>query len=130
MRGGTLSRGSPKAAGRRLPIRGGESPLPIRALYFRGGRKFFCTRWKFFKKTLTFVATYHIILLSLRKEGNHISEQKKMGRPTNNPKSTMFRVRLDDESIKKLEESAEALSTTKSDVVREGIDLVYKSLKK
>ncbi|WP_242942207.1 hypothetical protein [Provencibacterium massiliense] len=97
---------------------------------FVEGANFSARAGNFFKKTLTFVATYHIILLSLRKEGNHISEQKKMGRPTNNPKSTMFRVRLDDESIKKLEESAEALSTTKSDVVREGIDLVYKSLKK
>ena len=53
-----------------------------------------------------------------------------MGRPTDNPKTTMFRVRLDDESIQKLDESAEALNITKSDVVRKGIALVYQSLKK
>ena len=64
------------------------------------------------------------------KGGEHISEQKKMGRPTDNPKTTMFRVRLDDEAIQKLDESAESLNITKSDVVRKGIDLVHKSLKK
>ncbi|WP_143162327.1 ribbon-helix-helix protein, CopG family [Sporobacter termitidis] len=42
----------------------------------------------------------------------------------------MFRARLDDETIKKLNESAETLNVTKSDVVRQGIDLVHKSLKK
>ncbi|WP_243577942.1 ribbon-helix-helix protein, CopG family [Clostridium minihomine] len=42
----------------------------------------------------------------------------------------MFRVRLDDESIEKLNESAESLNTTKSEIVRKGIDLVHKSLKK
>lgn len=53
-----------------------------------------------------------------------------MGRPTDNPKTTMFRVRLDEESIQKLDESAESLDITKSDVVRKGIDLVHKSLEK
>lgn len=42
----------------------------------------------------------------------------------------MFRVRLDDETIQKLEESAQLQESTKSDVVRKGIDLVYQSLKK
>ena len=42
----------------------------------------------------------------------------------------MFRVRLDDETIQKREESAQLLESTKSDVVRKGIDLVYQSLKK
>lgn len=53
-----------------------------------------------------------------------------MGRPTDNPKTTMFRVRLDDETEKKLYEAAEALDITKSDVVRTGIDLVHRSLNK
>ena len=64
------------------------------------------------------------------KGGESISEQKKMGRPTDHPKATMFRVRLDEESIQKLKESAESLKITKSEVVREGIDLVHESLKK
>ena len=64
------------------------------------------------------------------KGGEFISEKSKMGRPTDNPKATMFRVRLDDESIEKLNESAEHLNTTKSEIVRKGIDLVHQSLKK
>lgn len=64
------------------------------------------------------------------KGGGPISEPKKMGRPTDNPKDTMFRVRLDDTSVQQLDESAESLKISKSDVVRKGIELVYKSLKK
>ena len=41
----------------------------------------------------------------------------------------MFRVRLDDETVKKLEESAEALNTSKSDIVRKGIESVHANLK-
>lgn len=66
----------------------------------------------------------------LTKGGECISEHKKLGRPTDHPKTTMFRVRLDDETIQKLEESAQLLESTKSDVVRKGINLVYQSLKK
>lgn len=53
-----------------------------------------------------------------------------MGRPTDNPKTTMFRVRLDDESVQKLVEASESLNITKSDVVRQGIALVHKNVKK
>ncbi len=51
-----------------------------------------------------------------------------MGRPTDSPKDTMFRVRLDEESEKKLNVSADKLQISKSDVVRKGIDLVYDTL--
>lgn len=64
------------------------------------------------------------------KGGEFISEQKKMGRPTDSPKTTMFRVRLDDESLEKLNEAADALNISKSEVVRKGIDSVHQSLKK
>ncbi|WP_249282402.1 ribbon-helix-helix protein, CopG family [Ligaoa zhengdingensis] len=53
-----------------------------------------------------------------------------MGRPTDSPKTTMFRVRLDDESLEKLNEAADALNISKSEVVRKGIDSVHQSLKK
>lgn len=53
-----------------------------------------------------------------------------MGRPTDSPKDTMFRVRLDEESEKKLNVSADTLQISKSDVVRKGIDLVYDTLDK
>ena len=56
--------------------------------------------------------------------------QKKLGRPVSpDSKHTMFRVRLDDNSIKKLEESAEMLHMTRSDIVRRGIDIIHEDLK-
>lgn len=51
-----------------------------------------------------------------------------MGRPTDNPKDTMFRVRLDDKTKEKLNISAEKLKVSKSDIVRNGIDMVYDTL--
>ena len=54
------------------------------------------------------------------------------GRPkSDNSKDTMFRVRLDDETVQKLECASEQLNITKSDVVRNGIESEYqRSLKK
>lgn len=57
--------------------------------------------------------------------------QKKIGRPPSpNSKHTMFRVRLDDSSLSKLDECAEKLKLTRSDIVRRGIDKMYDDLKK
>ena len=54
----------------------------------------------------------------------------KTGRPkADSPKDTMLRVRIDDECLKKLDECAERLNMSKSEVVRLGIDLVSKSEK-
>ena len=48
------------------------------------------------------------------------------GRPkSDNSKDTMFRVRLDDETVQKLEFASEQLNITKSDVVRNGIESEY-----
>lgn len=54
------------------------------------------------------------------------------GRPkSDNSKDTMFRVRLDYETVQKLEFASEQLNITKSDVVRNGIESEYqRSLKK
>lgn len=52
-----------------------------------------------------------------------------MGRPTDSPKDTMFRVRLDKETEEKLAVSASKLVLSKSDVVRKGIEMVYDTLK-
>ena len=55
--------------------------------------------------------------------------QKKLGRPVSpNSKHTMFRVRLDDISLNKLDECAEKLKLTRSDVVRKGIDRIHDDL--
>lgn len=54
------------------------------------------------------------------------------GRPkSDNSKDIMFRVRLDDETVQKLEFASKQLNITKSDVVRNGIESEYqRSLKK
>jgi predicted transcriptional regulator len=44
-----------------------------------------------------------------------------MGRPTEKPMNTMLRVRIDDETIEKLDDCARKLNTTRSDVVRKSI---------
>ena len=55
----------------------------------------------------------------------------KTGRPkSETPKATMLRVRLDESYCQKLEQCAAKLNLSKSDVVRRGIDLVEKSIKK
>lgn len=47
-----------------------------------------------------------------------------------NPKDTMIRVRMDKETVEKLDKCAEALETTKSEVIRMGIDKVLQEIKK
>lgn len=55
--------------------------------------------------------------------------QKKIGRPVSpDSKHTMFRVRLDDASLNKLNECADKLKLTRSDVVRKGIDRIHGDL--
>lgn len=59
-----------------------------------------------------------------------MSPLKKGTKLTENPKDTMFRVRLDKETMEKLEVVSEVLKTSKSEVVRRGIEIQYKSTKK
>lgn len=56
--------------------------------------------------------------------------RKKPGPKPENPKDTMLRVRVDKITLEKLDESAKELETTRSEVIRTGIDLVHKALKK
>ena len=56
---------------------------------------------------------------------------KKMGSPkSENPKATQLTVRLDSETLKKLDESAKALNETRVQVIRRGIEKVFSELKK
>ena len=56
---------------------------------------------------------------------------KKMGRPpAEKPKDKTLRIRVDDDTLKKLDECSEELQANKSEIVRQGIDLVHDSLKK
>lgn len=57
-------------------------------------------------------------------------EKKKMGRPTNNPKTIVKRARMSEEDVEKLKYCCDTLKLSESDVLRMGIDEVYQKLKK
>lgn len=50
--------------------------------------------------------------------------------PINNPKDIMIRVRMDKETVDKLDACAEALNTSRSEVIRKGIEKVADEMKK
>lgn len=53
------------------------------------------------------------------------------GRPkSDNPKATQVSARLDDATIQKLDACMQALSITKAEVIRLGIEKVYSGIKK
>ena len=53
-----------------------------------------------------------------------MAEKKKMGRPTDNPKPFRLGVRVDEKTNAKLDEISLKRNTTKTMLVREGIDLI------
>ncbi len=55
---------------------------------------------------------------------------KKMGRPTDNLKNGIIKIRADEQTIEKLSECSKKLSMSRSDVVRKGINDIYDSLNK
>ncbi len=55
---------------------------------------------------------------------------KKMGRPTDNPKDYMLRVRLDSETLRMLDVCCEQEQISRSEMVRKGIAEQYERLKK
>lgn len=56
---------------------------------------------------------------------------KKMGRPqSENPKSELLRIRVDISTMEKLDECKKALNTTRSEVIRKGIEKIHDDLKK
>ncbi|GIP58474.1 MULTISPECIES: hypothetical protein [Paenibacillus] len=56
---------------------------------------------------------------------------KKMGRPpSDNPKSDLIRVRVDQAILNKLDACTEKLNTNRSDVIRKGIEKMYDDLQK
>lgn len=56
-------------------------------------------------------------------------EKKKMGRPTNAPKTNNYRIRMTDEELQRLEMCCKITGLSKADVIRLGIDKVYCGLK-
>lgn len=57
-------------------------------------------------------------------------EKKKMGRPTDNPKTNNYRIRMTDEELKKLEVCCKRTGLSKADVIRMGINRVYEETEK
>lgn len=57
-------------------------------------------------------------------------EKKKMGRPTENPKTVVKRARMSEKDVEKLKYCCETLEISESDVLRMGIDEVYQKIKK
>lgn len=50
---------------------------------------------------------------------------KKTWKNLENPKDTTVRARMDTETVKKLDKCCDALATTRSDVIRKGIERIY-----
>ena len=57
-------------------------------------------------------------------------ETTKKGRPTENKKNTMLRVRIDDDTLIKLDKCATKKKTSRSEIVRNGIQQQYDQIKK
>lgn len=55
---------------------------------------------------------------------------RKIGRPTDSPKNVKLQIRVDDETLRKLDDYAERLQSTRSGIVRKGIELVGEMLNK
>lgn len=58
-----------------------------------------------------------------------MSENKKMGRPTTNPKTSRLEIRISNEDIEKLEFCSKTTGLSKSDIIRKGIERIYNELK-
>lgn len=52
----------------------------------------------------------------------------RMGRPTNDPKNNQYRIRLSDKEVEMLEFCCKKTQKSKSDIVRQGIEKVYKEI--
>ncbi len=57
-------------------------------------------------------------------------DNKKMGRPTTNPKNEELKVRISKDDKEKLEYCINHSNKNKSEIVREGIEKVYNEIKK
>lgn len=52
------------------------------------------------------------------------------GRPTNDPKNNQYRIRLSDREVEMLEVCCRKTGLSKSDIVRKGIEKIYKEVTK
>ncbi len=61
--------------------------------------------------------------------GDCLVAKKKPGPNPENPKDTMLRVRVDKITLGKLDNSVKKLNSTRSEVIRQGIDLMDEKLR-
>lgn len=62
-----------------------------------------------------------IIFLSVRKEES-MTDKKKLGRPTTDPKNLKMTVRFNDEQSQKIKDYSRKSNLTMSDVIRKAVD--------
>ena len=77
---------------------------------------------------MTFVDKLGKVVLSTK--GGVILSDKKMGRPTNNPKPIKLTVRVDDEALMVLDKYCEVKGISRADGVRAGIKKLNDDIKK
>ena len=53
---------------------------------------------------------------------------KKIGRPTDNPKNVSIKFKADDETVRKLKVSSQELSVSQAEILRRGVHKVYDDL--
>ena len=69
-------------------------------------------------------------MLLLQIGGDCLATKKKPGPNPENPKDTMLRVRVDKITLDRLDRSVKKLNSTRSEVIRQGIDLMDEKLQK
>lgn len=55
-------------------------------------------------------------------------DYKKIGRPTNSIKDSMIRVRMDKETVEKLDVCVKFHRSNRSEIIRKGIEVAYNDL--
>ena len=53
---------------------------------------------------------------------------EKIGRPTDSPKNTMIRVRVDDYTLEKLDECVSKMNSNRSEIILKGISMVFNTI--
>lgn len=56
--------------------------------------------------------------------------EKKVGRPTDNPKNIMVKFRADEDTYQKLKECSNAMRVSQAEVLRQGVHKMHDGLKK
>ena len=86
--------------------------------------------WKNLKILIDFWATYYYnILTGCKREVMYMPEKKKIGRPTNNPKSNPIHVRLDDKSLEILDKYCKQENIKRTEGIRQGIQFLESRIK-